>query len=208
MDYKDISDDELMMLISEESQDAKDIMYKKYRYLISYFVKKYHNIALKLGVELSDLNQEALVGFSDGLRRYNSKKNASLKTFISLCIERRLQVFIIKSSRKKNQVLNEALSLEHIYQCFDSTLADIISDNNENNPLVKLTRDERYQDIVDMIFKSLSKKETDVLYLMLDGFDYQQIAIILDSNPKSIDNTINRIKNKVKDIIKLNDVNT
>lgn len=205
MKYEDISDDELIMLINESSTEAKDIIYVKYRYIVSIYVKKYKKVALALGMELKDLNQEALVGFSDAIKTYDTSNVASLKTFISLCVERRIQASLLKASRKKNQVLNDALSLEHIYQCFDSTLADIISDNNENNPLTKLTRDEHYKDLTNSILESLSNTEKDVLNLMLDGLSYQEIASILNITPKSADNTIQRIKNKVKEIIMINE---
>jgi DNA-directed RNA polymerase specialized sigma24 family protein len=33
---------------------------------------------------------------------------------------------------------------------------------------------------------------------MLEGYDYKEIAIKLDKTPKQIDNTIQRIRNKIK----------
>ena len=83
MDYNNINDDELIMMIRESNDEAKDIMYAKYRFIVNYMVKKYKNLAYKLSVDIKDLNQEALVGFSDALINYNSDSNASLKTFIS-----------------------------------------------------------------------------------------------------------------------------
>ena len=166
MDYKDISDDELIMMIRESSDDAKDLMYSKYRFIVNYMVKKYKNLSYKLGIDIKDLNQEALVGFSDALNNYDSESDASLKTFISLCVERRIKSFLLKASRKKNLMLNEALSLEHEYNNYNSTLADIISDNNENNPLTKMTRDERYNDLVSSLYSELSQNEKDVFSLM------------------------------------------
>ena len=205
MSYKEVSDDELIMMIRESSDDAKDMIYSKYRYIVDFYIKKYKNIAFKLGIEIKDLNQEALVGFSDAILNYNSDSNAALKTFISLCVERRLHAFLLKSSRKKNLMLNDALSLEHEYKSFNSTLADIISDNNENNPLTKMTRIERYNDLVASIYNGLSQNEKDVLTLMLDGLNYNDIASILNMNVKSVDNTIQRIKNKVKTALLINE---
>ncbi len=202
MDYKNINDDELIMLIQESSDEAKEALYIKYRYIVGIYVKKYKKVALSLGMDLSDLNQEALVGFSDAINNYNN--TSSLNTFISLCVERRIQGALLKASRKKNQVLNDALSLEHIYNCFNSSLADIISDNNENDPLTKLTRDEHYEALLNDIISSLSNTEKDVFYLMIDGINYQDIANILNVSAKSVDNTIQRIKNKVKNIILIN----
>ena len=204
MEKSELSDNELIMMVNEEDDNAKEILYTKYRFIVSYYVKKYSKIALTLGMDLRDLNQEALVGFSDALYSYRESEEASLKTFISICVERRIQTIILKASRKKNQLLNNALSLEHIYSCFDSTLADIISDNNENDPLVQMTRKERYNKIIKEIDTSLSSGEKDVFNLMLDGFDYKQISDILSISAKSADNTIQRVKQKIKDIIELN----
>ena len=201
---KEYSDSELLMMMNEHSDVAKDLLYAKYEYIVKIYVKKYKKMAYVLGMEIKDLNQEALVGFADALNSYNEKENTKLSTFISLCVERRIQTSLLKASRKKNITLNEALSLEHTYEEFDSTLADIISDNNENNPLTKMTRKEHYSCILNDISNLLSSSEKDVLYLMLDGFTYKEIATILNQDVKSIDNAIQRIKNKIKDIIEIN----
>lgn len=201
---KEYSDSELLMMMNEHSEYAKDYLYKKYEYIVKIYVKKYKNMAYVLGMEIKDLNQEALVGFSDALISYNEKESAKLATFISLCVERRIQAALLKASRKKNVVLNEALSLEHEYNDFNVTLADILSDNNENNPLTKMTRNEHYSRLVNDIMESLSNNEKDVLFLMIDGFNYKEIATLLNLEPKSVDNTIQRIKNKVKGIVEIN----
>lgn len=201
---KEYSDSELLMMMNEHSEHAKDLLYNKYSYIVKIYVKKYKKMAYVLGMEINDLNQEALVGFADALISYNENSNTKLATFISLCVERRIQASLLKSSRKKNMALNEALSLEHTYSEFNVTLADILSDNNENNPLVTMTRNEHYSKLVNEIIKSLSSNEKDVLYLMLDGLNYKEIATILNQEPKSVDNTIQRIKNKVKSLIEIN----
>ena len=77
----------------------------------------------------------------------------------------------------------------------------MISDNNKNNPLEKMTKEEDYHNLLNKINETLSANETDVYNLMLSGFNYQEIATILNTNPKSVDNTIQRIKNKVKNIL-------
>ena len=57
MDYKDISDDELIMMIRESNEEAKDLMYAKYRFIVNYMVKKYKSLSYKLGIDIKDLNQ-------------------------------------------------------------------------------------------------------------------------------------------------------
>lgn len=195
------SDEQLIDLINENSDEAKNLLYDKYYYIVDIYIRKYKNVAYTLGIEFKDLTQEALLGFSDALNRFNESKDASIGTFISLCVERRLQVCITKSSRIKNKILNEALSLEHVYECFDATLSDIISDNNANNPLEKMTKEEDYHTLLQNIESSLSSGELDVYNLMLSGLNYKEIALIMNLSPKSVDNTIQRIKTKIKKVL-------
>ena len=48
----------------------------------------------------------------------------------------------------------------------------------------------------------LTDFETQVLELKVNGFEYREIAEILEKEPKAIDNAIQRIRKKLKDNIK------
>ena len=201
MDYKEYSDSELCSMISENNEDAKDILYKKYKYINDLIIKKYLLSAMKVGIEYNDLYQEALVGFSDALNSYNEKKEAALPTFITLCVERRLQNTIIKASSEKNTMFLRALSLDYQQTTDDSPLKEIISDNHKNDPLYNITHDENYNELMSKIENELSDNENEVFTLLITGLDYITIAKQLDKTPKQVDNTIQRIKNKVKKIL-------
>jgi len=202
MKYDEYSDSELFSLICEENEDAKDVMFLKYKYIIDIVIKKYAFTAMKYGFEYKDLYQEALVGYSDAIISYKDNKNASLSTFITLCVDRRLQNTIKKAGRIKNKILLESLSLDHVYDQYDIPLRDVISDNSMNDPLVNITKDEEFDELLDIIEKSLSTSEYEVYKLLISGLSYVEIAKILDKNPKQIDNAIQRIKNKIRDILK------
>ena len=114
LNYKEYSDGELLSLIKEESEEAKDILYEKYKYIIDIIIRKYTVKAKMLNIEYNDLYQEALLGFSDAINRYNDNRS-SFRTFITICVDRRLQVVIKKASSLKNKLMNESLSLEYSY---------------------------------------------------------------------------------------------
>ena len=200
MDYKEYNDNELLILISEESEEAKEILYKKYQYIINIIIKKYLTSAKILNIEYNDLYQEALLGYSDAIKRYNDNFS-SLPTFITLCVDRRLQSVLRKAGRLKNKLMNESLSLEYTDEINKQPLMDIISDENKNNPLNNLENKEKYLDLIDIIKDNLSLNEYEVFSLMVKNYNYQEIADILSKNPKQIDNAIQRIKNKIKKII-------
>lgn len=202
MDYKDLSDSELFMLVSEENEDAKDALFEKYNYIIDIMLKKYSYVASRMGIDYKELYSEALYGFSDALANFQEGRDASIATFISLCINRRLQKIIVKSSTIKNKVLQESYSLDHVYEQFGIPLVEMISDNSENDPLINMTKNEDYEELLNKIAEVLSESEYEVFNLMINNLDYNEIALILNKTPKQIDNAIQRIKHKIKEILK------
>lgn len=204
LNYKDYNDSELYLLVCEENEEAKDILFDKYKYIIDIIIKKYIMSANALNIEYNDLYQEALVGFSDALASYKEDK-ASLATFITLCVERRLQKIIIKQGRLKNKVMQESLSLDQVYEKYQIPLKDIISDNGKSDPLISIANDEGLKELEIMIKAKLSASEYNVYSLMINGFSYIEIAKILNKNPKQIDNAMQRIKSKVRKILEVRD---
>lgn len=202
MNYKEYSDSELCSMICENNEDAKDILFKKYKYIIDIIIKKYSLSAVKVGIEYNDLYQEALVGFTDALNSYDEKKDASIATFITLCVERKLQNTILKAKAIKNKMFIQALSLDYQENSEESPLKEIISDNYKNDPLNNMTNDENYLELIEKIKNELSIQEYEVFALLSSGLNYIEIANQLSKNPKQIDNAIQRIKNKIKKILK------
>lgn len=201
MKYRDINDNQLINMLHEASEDAKDILFHKYQYIIEIEIKKYANMARSLGYDIHDLYQDALVGFSDAINSYRDDKHAALPSFITLCVDRKLQVSIKKAGRMKNKLLNDSLSLEHVYESYASPLMDLLSDNNENDPLENILKEEKLQELLDSIKEALSDNEYEVYSLMINGLKYDEIATLLNKNLKQVDNTIQRVKNKIKKIL-------
>lgn len=200
MDYSDISDEQLIHLIREESEEAKELLYSKYKYIIDIELKKYNRMAWALGYDVNDLYQDALVGFADGINDYREDKAASLSSFLTLCVDRKLQVSIKKASRLKNKILHDALSLEEEYKS-NSQLKELLSDNSENDPLENILKEENYLELKNKIKEELSPSEYEVYSYMINGLKYDEIATLLNKNLKQVDNTIQRVKSKIRKII-------
>lgn len=183
------------------NEEAKNNLYEKYKYIVNIFIHKYHSIAMSLNIDIHELEQEAYLSFSDALNSYRSDKNAKLSTFISLCVDRRIQKIIKKYSTDKAKILNHAYSLDYDYNEEGITLKDLISDERENDPLNNLTSKENYEELMLKIKENLSVSEYEVFTYMKNDFDYLTIAELLNKNPKQIDNTIQRVKHKIRDII-------
>ena len=99
-------------------------------------------------------------------------------------------------------MIKDALSLDYYYKDFDISLAELISDNNINNPLINMTSKETAKTLEKAINARLTPTEKDVYELLIGGLNNNQIAKILKKTPKTTANTIQRIKKKVSDIVK------
>lgn len=197
MEYNDI---ELTQMVCENNEDAKDFLYEKYHYIIDIIISKYKKTIYALGMDINEVRQEAMLGFTDALIKYTDSKETSLPTFISLVVERKIQNAVRKAETQKNKIHNEAYSLEYDYETFNRPLEEIIGDNTKD-PLRKLESEENYKELIKKINESLSPFEKEVYDLIINDFNYIDIAKILNKEPKQIDNTIQRIRNKIKDLI-------
>jgi RNA polymerase sporulation-specific sigma factor len=197
----DFTDDKLIELARENDDNAKDLLFQKYKYIIDTEIHKYLNISRKFGIDYNELHQEADVGFSDALVSYRIDKEMALPSFITLCVDRRIRTFIRRFTTNKNKIMNETLSLEYIYDKTSSPLSELISDNNENNPLDNMVKEEHLKELTDNIYKALSNSEKEVYDLMISGLKYDEIAIVLNKNLKQVDNAIQRIKIKISKIL-------
>ena len=195
MNYKDFNDFEFLDYIYGQNEDANEILLYKYRPLIVSIAKKYQP---KDGTfDLNDLVQEGMLALNSAITNYNDSKNANFGTFAKLCIERRIANYIRSFRRDKNKVLSEAIS----YDLEEDNSMDKFLADRSLEPLTVVTNLEDDKLLVEQINKDLTKLEQEVFHLKLKGYDYKEIAKRLNKSPKAVDNTIQRIKVKIKNIL-------
>lgn len=198
--YTDLNDYELVSLAQEMNEDASTLLHEKYQPLIHKKSSKFYQYLHNKGIELADLIQECTIGFEEAIRNFNPLDDVSFFTFASVCMDRQLMSELTRLNRDKHKFLNEAVPLETIDEENDSSnLLDCIKDNS-HNPELGLLSNEEFQELYEQILRELTDFEQCVFKLKVQGFHYKEIADILDKDGKSIDNAIQRIKNKIKEI--------
>ena len=203
MNYKELNDNELISLVRENNEDALNLLHEKYKPLITKKSNKYYKYVSNKGIELSDLIQECLVGFEESIKDFNPNDNVTFYTFTNICMDRQLLSEIKRLNRDKYKLLNEAIPLESLDTDNDINLIDFLKDNTDN-PETGLFEEIEYEELYSKIVKCLTHLEECVFNLKLQNFNYKEIADILDKEPKSIDNAIQRIKTKIKNIKEIN----
>ena len=195
-----MEDEELLKKAKENDEEAKNFLYEKYKYIIDILMKKYYSSQRELALDPHELEQEALYAFSDALNSFDKTKEVKLSTFITVCVDRRIKKMLKRYSGEKAKLLNSFYSLDYDYE-EGLTLKDMISDES-TDPLYNLTLKEDYQELVTKIESSLSSTELETFKLLKNGLDRSTIMLLTNRNEKQVDNAIQRLKNKIRDIIK------
>lgn len=194
-------DSELVNLVCEKSEEASDVLYEKYKYIVDIVFNKYKKSAYYLNIDLKELKQEALVGFSDALVSYNQDKGVNLATFISLCVERKVRNFVRKSETDKSRITNSSYSLDALYGEEDYVPQKEKLGTTLNDPQVTIEANENIENLTKAIDELLSATEKEVYELIINDFSYDDIATILNKDVKSIYNTAARLRAKIKSIL-------
>lgn len=194
MDYATLNDEDVILLIHNGQSEATEYMLKKYAPL----VKKSIRTLYLIGADTEDLSQEGMIGLFKAIQSYKKESNASFYTFAKLCIDRQIYSAIKASNRKKHLPLNSYISFYSKTNEEDTELIENLEASNESNPEHIILDRENTNVIEDLIEEHLSKMEKQVLSLYLDGQSYADIATTLGKPNKSIDNAIQRIREKIK----------
>lgn len=198
MDYRDFNDNELINYISEKNEEAYEVIFHKYKPFIVSTAKKLIKYCDNLGIDMNDLIQEGMLGLNIAINTFNSNKDNIFYTYAKTCIERKMLSLITASRRQKHKILNESLPLESDNDDERISLYNLISDES-NNPEARLLSDEQETEIFKIINEILTDLEKQVFELKINGFNYHEIAEILDKDLKAIDNANQRIRNKIKE---------
>lgn len=201
MNYNKYNDYELLNFISENNNDANEILYDKYKPIIISIAKKMINYCPNSGNDLNDLIQEGMIALNFAIETFDDCKETTFYTYAKTCIKRRLVSVIIKSKRLKNKFLNESVSLEQVDDETEIKLENFLGDNSYN-PEQILINHELNKEMIEKVRESLTDLEEQVFDLKINDFTYREIAEILEMNPKAVDNATQRIRNKIKEILK------
>ena len=189
-DYDTCTDEELIARLRAGEREITDYLIDKYKSLVRTRARALYLV----GGDHADLLQEGMLGLFKAVRDYNPGKEASFATFAGLCIDRQMYSAVASSQRQKHQPLNSFVSLSEPVSEQELRLVD------EETPEEIMISRENVIGMHERIKERLSKFEYQVLELYLKGYDYTQIAEKLGKQPKAIDNALQRIRSKEREV--------
>ena len=190
------TDEQLVQLVQQGSESAETELFSRYKYLVTKICRGYFIV----GGDIEDLTQEGMIGLYKAIKSFTPDKDASFKTFASVCIKHQVQVAIKSANTTKNRPLSSAVSFQSFQSDPNSSNFDYLPVELvlETTPAEKVIDKENYTALKTLIKSILSKNEYKVLALYLQGYSYKEISQKLNITKKSIDNSLTRIKTKLR----------
>lgn len=202
--YNSATDEELILWYRDGEETAIDFIINKYKNL----VRKKAGSMFILGGDRDDLIQEGMLGMFKAVRDYDIGRDVNFYTFADLCVSRQMYTAVQASNRKKHRPLNTYISIyseqmrEENEEEGGCILVNSLASDKENNPEEIFIEQESIEKTTAAIEKELSTFEREVFELHLTGMNYTEIAKVLGRDEKSTDNALQRIKSKIRKIIK------
>ncbi len=179
--YESLSDEQIVSQINNGKYEYLQVLIERYLPKILFFVSRYCTPNVR-----EDAIQEATFALYSAVRNFDSEKS-SFSTFAGLCIKRSV-LSCVKSTKRKKDIPDELLD------SFDQVeIAD------HADPEKIFLEKESFQTLTDYIRLELSGLEYQVLQRYLKGQSYAVIAKELNITEKSVENSLTRIRKKLKE---------
>lgn len=188
----------IISLAKNNDEESIEKLIKRYRKMILVVIKEY-SLWLKM-IELDDFIQEGNIGIIKAIKYFDSSKNVQFSTFVKLCIKTRLISFVTSYSLQKHNILTNTIyngNLSIKENTFRLTIEETCGSDRFNPEKIFFIK-ELYSELKLFFEKELSLFEQEVFIRLFKGYSYKEICINLKEKPKKIDNTIQRIRKKLK----------
>ncbi len=203
MKYKTMNDNELVYLCAENNEEAANILVEKYKNCILATLKEYLKEYNIVGMEISDLYQEGLIGLIHAINTFDQNKDVTFYTYANACIKSNLISAMRQTFRMKNRILNNSFPLDKLIDDTNYNYYEIFNDTN-SDPTNLLFKEEERQELIEKMKQKLSKNEKTIFELRLNGLNNKEVAELIDKDRKFVENAIFRIGKKYKELSEIN----
>jgi len=183
----------------DKNTETEETLVSNYAWLVRACARPY----FLAGGDSEDLIQEGMLGLLSAIRTYDPDKGAKFTTYAEFCIRRRIYSAIKMASGNKHTPLNSYISLES---------SQLDETNTQSAYFLRVPEDfviarEQAGEVEKLLYGALSRFESDVLELYLEGVSYKEMATRLEKSDKAIDNAVQRIKKKLSKALQITQTN-
>src|SRR6202163_3501847 len=187
---RELEDLQIVLKARNGDSVAMDALIRRY----TGFVRLKASSYFLAGGDNDDLLQEGLIGLYKAVRDFRADKETSFRSFAELCVTRQIITAIKTATRYKHSPLNTYVSFSHTPAGQDGesdvTLGDALPGSHVNDPAICVISTEELQSLVFCLGTGLSPLEANALRLYLEGSSYEEMAVDLECDTKTIDNAL------------------
>lgn len=153
------------------------------------------------GGDWNDLYQWGLIGLYNAVLKFDETRGKSFYIIADYYIKSSIKTAVTTANRRKQEVLNTALSLYHPWQndakSDDDAIVFHLTDPSAHDPLKAVVEQENIQYVLEVCQSVLSKAEMEVMHYYLTGYKQRQIAQKMGVDSRVVDNAIQRARRKL-----------
>lgn len=180
-----MTDERLIALCQNGDKQAWEELYKRYKPRVLKTARRFFLI----GGETEDLVQEGMCGLFSAVSGYRQGE-ANFSAFAEACIKNRILDAVKKSEGDKHSALNNFLPILEFGEEWAT-----------ESPEDEVIRREDKSELILKMKDNLSPLEFKAIKMYIEGMTMAEISSALAKSPKSIDNALNRAKNKLQKLI-------
>ena len=179
----------LILDVRGGDQNAFDTLLDQYRPLIDASVARFSSDE-SFSLYCEDLKQEASVVFYNSILAYDLEQNeVEFGLFAKICIYNALVSFLRAMKRRSAEPVAEIPQ-------------NLITVQDFEDPSARMLEQERLKSLYAVIRKNLSELEYKVWQLYISGRSAAEIAALLSTDEKSVNNAIYRIRKKLRAVLR------
>ena len=179
----------LILDVRGGDQNAFDTLLDQYRPLIDASVARFSSDE-SFSLYCEDLKQEASVVFYNSILAYDLDQNeVEFGLFAKICIYNALVSFLRALKRRSAEPVAEIPQ-------------NLITVQDFEDPSARMLEQERLKSLYAVIRKNLSELEYKVWQLYISGRSAAEIAALLSTDDKSVNNAIYRIRKKLRAVLR------
>ncbi len=190
-----MTDKELIVLAKQGDEDALTELIIRYTPLLKRVIAPYKIV----GTDRDDLLQEATIALIKAVKHYNEEKGQSFSTFLYGVAKQRL-IDLLRSSKTYAQMaLNGAISFETLNEQEGATKKFADPVDEDGDALFSSIQREEESSLAQLVADCLTARERQVAFEYMDGKSYQEIAKGLNISVKTVDNTLTKVRKKIRE---------
>lgn len=196
---------ELVALSRRGRTDATDKLIRRYHGFVRLKASSYFLV----GGDADDLVQEGMLGLYKAIRDYRTDRESSFRNFAELCITRQIITAVKTATRNKHAPLNQYVSFGQTPAAngeSETTIEEVLPGPTAFDPVNQAISSEELASLVTCLKGSLSEMESSVLGFYLEDRSYEEVALLLGCDTKTVDNALQRVKRKVSRHLETRDV--